>query len=485
MSSPEIPSIADTNARYRVGTLQYTKAGLAWVFLMLLWGDFVFQLMESVAPSIVPLRLKQLGISDFLLPIVTATIPNIINTMLNPVISTASDRYRGRFGRRIPFMLFSAPFICGALVLLAFSTEIGVWLHGRIGPMTGWSAGAVAILAMSVLWIMFTVLNMFATTVYYYFFNDVVPGMFMSRFFGLFRLVSSLAAVLWNYLIYQHALTHMKLIFLGAALVYFIGFLTMCLGIKEGKYPPAPAMGEGFWTKLRIYAKECLSHRLYIYMFVHNIFWSVSSACGTYTVFLSLSLGLTLKQIGSIAAAVNLVQMFLSYPAGMLADRFHPMRVMVWIKIGLVAIVPLNFVWLFGNFQPQTAFHILIALAAVELPLGLLYDTTRQPMQMLVWPKSRYGQFCSFNAIVQAACGIVATVAAGLYMTAMRRAFPDAKWGTDYCYRMIPAWRLPFLCAALVFLLLMYREWKRLGGLKNYKVPGFADEAAMEDAPAK
>ena len=185
-----MPSIVDADARFRVGTLQYTKAGLAWVFLMLLWGDFVFQLMESVAPSIVPLRLKELGISDFLLPVVTATIPNIINTLLNPIISTASDRYRGRFGRRIPFMLFSAPFICGALVLMAFSTEIGVWLHGRIGPMTGWSAGAVAILAMAVLWIMFTVLNMFATTVYYYFFNDVVPGLFMSRFFGLFRLVS-------------------------------------------------------------------------------------------------------------------------------------------------------------------------------------------------------------------------------------------------------------------------------------------------------
>ena len=94
--------------------------------------------------------------------------------------------------------------------------------------------------------------------------------------------------MLWNGLIYQHALTHSKLIFLCAAAVYFVGFLTMCLGIKEGKYPPAPAMGEGFWTKLRTYAKECLSHRLYIYMFVHNIFWAVSSACGTYTVFLSL-----------------------------------------------------------------------------------------------------------------------------------------------------------------------------------------------------
>jgi len=486
LNSPEIPLIAEADARFRVGTLRYTKASLAAVFIWLLWGDFVFTLMEAVAPSIVPLRLKDLGLSDFLLPIVMASIPNTINTLLNPIISTASDRHRGRLGRRIPFLLFSAPFICGALVLMAFSTEIGVWLHGRVGPLTGWSAGAVAILTVAVLWIVFTVLNMFATTVYYYFFNDVVPAALMSRFFGLFRLVGSLGTMLWYRLFFPHALTHMKLIFLGAAAVYFVGFLSMCLGIKEGEYPPAPLLGEGFWRKLRTYAKECLSHRLYICMFVHNIFWSVSSACATFTVFLQRdSLGLNLGQIGAIAAAVSGVQMVLSYPAGMLADRFHPMRVMVWIKFGLVAIVPLNFIWLFGNFPPRTAYYILFGLAAVELPLGLLFDTARQPMQMRVWPKSRYGQFCSFNAVVQAACSIVASMTAGFFMTAMRWRFPDALYGKDYCYRMIPAWRLPFLCVALGFLLLMYREWKRLGGLEHYKVPGFEHEAKEEAATAE
>ena len=252
-------------------------------------------------------------------------------------------------------------FICGALVLMAFSTEIGAWLHGHVGLLTGWKAGAVAILAVAVLWIVFTVLNMFATTVYYYFFNDVVPGVFMSRFFGLFRVVGSLGGMLWSGLFYQHALSYMKLIFLGAAAVYFLGFMMMCLGIKEGKYPPPPPMGAGVLAKLRTYAKDCLSHRLFTYMFAHNVFWSVSGACGIFTVFLQLSLHLTLAQIGLINFAVSGVQMVLSYPAGMLADRFHPMRVMVWIKIGLVAIVPLNFVWLFGNFPPQTAFYIIIA----------------------------------------------------------------------------------------------------------------------------
>jgi hypothetical protein len=465
----------------RVGTLQYTMAGLVMVFIWLLWGDFVFQLMEQVAPAIVPLRLKDLYISDKLLPIITATIPNIINTALNPIISSASDRHRGPLGRRIPYLLYGTPFICGALVLMAYSTEIGIWLHIRLGPLTGWRAAGVGILTVSLLWIVFTVLNMSATTVYYYFFNDVVPAGFMARFFGLFRLIMSVAGTLWNVLFFQHALLYMKVIFLGAAAVYFVGFTMMCLGIKEGKYPPPPSLGEGFQTKVKTYGKECLSHRLFIYMFVHNIFWSVSGACGVYTVFLQRdSLGLTLGQIGYIAGAVTAVQAVLSYPAGMLADRFHPMRVMVWIKIGMVIIAPLNFIWLFGKFTPLQAYHILIFLAAVDLPLGLLYDCTRQPMQMRVWPKSRYGQFCSFNAIVQAFAGIFASAAVGFFMTEMRRLLPDAVYGRDYCYRMIPAWRMPFLFLGLTFLLLMYREWKLLGGLYEYKVPVFGkDETLM------
>ena len=166
--------------------------GCCWVFLMLLWGDFTLTLMEAVAPSIVPLRLKDLGTSDFFLMIITQTIPLIIGTFTNPIISTASDRHRGPMGRRIPFMLFSTPFICGSLVLMAYSTEFGMWLHTHIGAHQGWSQNAMLILGMAILWVLFQILNMFAGTVYFYTFNDVVPPLFLSRFFALFRLVGFL-----------------------------------------------------------------------------------------------------------------------------------------------------------------------------------------------------------------------------------------------------------------------------------------------------
>ena len=48
------------------------------------------------------------------------------------------------------------------------------------------------ILGMAILWVLFQILNMFAGTVYFYTFNDVVPPLFLSRFFALFRLVGFL-----------------------------------------------------------------------------------------------------------------------------------------------------------------------------------------------------------------------------------------------------------------------------------------------------
>ncbi|MCX6984621.1 MAG: hypothetical protein NT118_07710, partial [Lentisphaerae bacterium] len=130
---------------YYVGTLVYSKAGLAWLFVWLLWGDFCFTMMETVVPSIVPLRLKELQSPNWIMGLVLVTIPCVLNVALNPVISTASDRHRGPLGRRIPFMLFTVPFVSMALCLMAFSTELGAWIHALIGTATGWSSAAITV----------------------------------------------------------------------------------------------------------------------------------------------------------------------------------------------------------------------------------------------------------------------------------------------------------------------------------------------------
>ncbi len=460
---------------FSVGTLVYSKAGLASLFMWLLWGDFCFTLMETVVPSIVPLRLKELQAPNWIIGLVLVTIPSILNVILNPIISTTSDRHRGRFGRRIPFMLFTAPFISITLCLMAFSTELGVWFHRMIGAATGYSPAAVTVGIIAVAMGLFKFSDTFVNTVFWYFFNDVVPHNVMGRFFSLFRIVGASAGVIYNYFVFQYALIHLRLIFLLVAGLYFFGFTLMCLMVKEGQYPPIAKLANKRGDILQIvknYIKECLNHRIYHYFFLHNIFWSLAGACGIFTVFLNLSLGLTLPQIGSIAAAVGVANVILTYPAGALADRFHPLRVMLWIKVGLLLIAPLNCIWLFTNFTPDVNFKIVIALNIISLPLWLIYNVVGIPMYMRILPKDRFGQFCSFNAFSASAIGILGGVAAGGYIDLMRRVFPDKIWGNDFCYRMIPVWGLPFLILGLVFLVLLYRSWKKLGGDNHYVPPG-------------
>ncbi len=472
----DVPCVpAAKHPLYHVGTLVYSKAGLTSLFMWILWGDFCFTMMETVVPSIVPLRLKELQSPNWIMGLVLVTIPSILNVILNPIISTASDRHRGRFGRRIPFMLFTVPFVSITLCIMAFSTELGGWFHSMIGTATGWSTAAVTVGVIALAMGLFKFSDMFVNTVFWYFFNDVVPHNVMARFFSLFRIVGASAGVIYNYFIYQYALSHLRLIFLLVAGLYFVGFTLMCLMVKEGKYPPPSKLAEKRADVIQMvknYAGECLKYRIYRYFFLHNMFWSLAGACGIFGVFLNLSLGLTLQQLGTIAAAVGVANVILTYPAGALADRFHPLRVMFWIKVGLLSIAPLNFIWLFTNFTPEVNFKIVIALNVVNLPLALIYNVVGLPMYMRILPKDRFGQFCSFNAICAAGIGALGGVVAGGYIDLMRRVFPDEAWGKDFCYRMIPAWGFPFLVLGMIFLVLLYRSWQKLGGDTHYVPPG-------------
>ena len=104
---------ADPNApdMYRVGTLSYTRAGLAIIFFWLLWGDLCFTMMETVIPMVLPVKLVEFGAPAWMILLVTSSIPQIINVFMNPVISFKSDRHRGPRGRRIPFITATMPLL--------------------------------------------------------------------------------------------------------------------------------------------------------------------------------------------------------------------------------------------------------------------------------------------------------------------------------------------------------------------------------------
>lgn len=186
-------------SRFRVGSLTYTKAGLVSMFLFLLWGDFCFTLMETVVPSVMPLKFNAIGAPNWVLGLILTTIPNLMNMVINPFISFRSDRFRSRWGRRIPFLAGATPFLVIFLILLGYSEPISRWVQRSLLGGQG-SELSVTLIVIGVFMVCFQFFNLFITSVYYYLFNDVVPQAFLARFMALFRMVGTCAGAIYNFL---------------------------------------------------------------------------------------------------------------------------------------------------------------------------------------------------------------------------------------------------------------------------------------------
>ena len=475
------PVIPKTEKVYRVGTLSYNKRGLIILFCWLLWGDFCYTLMETVGPSILPIKLKDLGSSNLIIALIMSTLPSILNLTICPWVSFRSDRYRGRLGRRIPFILWTLPFLTMFLIMLGYSEQIGGYIHNLAFAKNGWfSTTTVTVFLIGLFVVGFQFFNMFVGSVYTYLFNDVVPQQLIGRFLGLFRVVSGLAGVLFNYFIFKYARTHMTEIFTGIALLYFFGFGLMCLLVREGQYPPPPEYvdkRQGVFAGLKTYFVECFSLRFYWYMFGVYTFMGVIGCGAMFMSFFLLDVGLTLGDIGRLGAYGGGVALCLTYPAGILADKYHPLRIQLTMLGIMLLFSPLYLIFLFVKMSPHAAYYYIMVVSLACVSSNTLYGASDLPAIMRIFPKERFGQFCSARAMICAVGVISGGLIAGLLFDGLKRCYG----GSDFAYRWIPAWI--WLCQVLAFLCLLngYREWKRYGGMENYTAPLPGQKPAVPD----
>jgi maltose/moltooligosaccharide transporter len=456
---------------YRVGTLVYTKMGLLFLCGWLLWGDFCFMMMETVLQGVLPLKLKAMDVPNVFMMLMITTVPSAMTFFLNPILSFKSDRYRSRWGRRIPFLIFATPFVVLFLALIGFSEQINVWVYNHIsGVAPKLSIVHVSMVVIAILILCFQFFHMFILSIYYYLFNDVVPRKFLARFLSLFRMVGVGTWALFNFFLFKYAQIYMREIFIGSAAMFLIAFVLMCFMVKEGQYPPPPENIDkrtGIIASMRTYFTECFKLPFYWFFFLSNAFWNVANCINAFNVFQYLSIGLTLDQLGKVGGISSTLSVMLLYPAGILADRIHPIRVMLIAKIGVAVVTPINLIFLFYDFNHGTAFWICIAISSALLPLNVMYNASSLPMYMRLLPKDRYGQFSSADAMVRAFSMIIGSVLAGLFIDMMKRVHS----GSDFCYRYLPVWIFVFEILSLVLLFFLYRKWKQYGGSKNYVPP--------------
>src|SRR5436190_9154045 len=153
---------------------------------------------ERSVGAVVQLLLKKHGATDFINGLLIGSLPAAVTMLFGPIISYRSDRHRGPWGRRIPYLIITTPFAALSMVGLAFSPAMGRALHAALGTDRPSEHGMVLIF-FGLFWTIFEFATIAANAVFGGLINDVVPRPFLGRFYGLFRALSLIAGMIFNF----------------------------------------------------------------------------------------------------------------------------------------------------------------------------------------------------------------------------------------------------------------------------------------------
>lgn len=439
---------------WKAGTLVYTTGGLTILFIWLLWGDFAWTIKQRAVDPVAQLLMKNNGAPDILIGLLVGSLPNALGMLIGPVIGVWSDRHRGRWGRRIPFLLVPTPFAAIAMVGVAFSPAMGRHLNDFLGSSSP-GLQACVLLVFSACWLVFEALTTVSNTVFGALINDVVPEEFLGRFFGMFRAIGLLAGIVFNVFLMGKAETYAVQIFSGLAAIYAIGFTMMCLKVKEGSYPEPPPPPPHPWAGITMYLRECYGSKYYIQVFLAMALAGLAlGPVNSFSILYAKQLGVSMQTYGYYQAFFFTCSILLAYGLGSLADRFHPLR------ISLAAMIVYGIAMAFGGFliKDQKSFGIFFVLHGV---LSGLYFTAAASLGQRLFPKARFAQFASAGGILSGIFFIIMPTALGAFLD----------WsGHQYRYS--------FLLAAIIAAVAAAALWNVMsiirrdhGGLKHYIAP--------------
>lgn len=325
------PDVTPDNDKYRCGTLHYTKAGLFALFGWMIMANLCFGLFEgNGGAGSIPFYLQDnFHISNTMVSILFNFIPMLIGTVMTPIISFWSDRTRTRLGRRIPYILFTAPFLVLFAIALGYSDDIIAFCKAHFATSSTIAPLTAALFIIGFLTIGWAFFNEFVGTVYYYLLPDVMPRHFLGRFQGVSSVAGQILAIFMNSFVNPHQLTHIKAIHVGVAILYFVGFGLVCWRVKEGQYPPVEDVTEEstFMDKVRLYFKECFHHPMYVMIYLVTAVTVLTRGLNPAGIFV-LHLSQHQGKIEASAAGASVVAM--TPDAQRLASGGQDGRIRVW-----------------------------------------------------------------------------------------------------------------------------------------------------------
>ncbi len=428
------------------------------LFSWLLWGDFAWSVRDRAIPPLMQMLLQKFGASDLQVGLIFGSLPGLLGIFVGPVVSYKSDRHRGRRGRRIPFILFPTPFMAAAVMGLAFSPLLGTYLHKAMGSHSPGMNPSVLI-CFAIFWTLFELASMVSNAVYGALINDVVPHSLLGRFYSLFRATSLFAGIFFSYWFLGKAETLYVWIFLGIAAVYAIGVTSMCLNVKEGEYPDQLPMdhgrpARGIVATAKAYFQECFSHGYYRWYFAATIIAATSNIpFNLFAFFFAKSIGMSTDTYGKCLSLTWTISLFLSFPIGWLADRFHPLRVALAMLVLYTSAMLAGFL-LTRNI---TTFGIFLVLHGV---LAGAWGTSSASIGQRLLPQAEFAQFCSAGGVVGTLFGIAVAPSVGFLLDQAHH---------QYRYTFLIGFWVSVL--GVVLLAILHSKFMALGGPKAYSAP--------------
>ena len=473
--SPTAPPAAPAGPKlYKVGTLTYTKTALIQVAFWMLWGDFIFQLLESM-PTVTPLLLRWHGASDLLIGL-AGSLSSVVSFLWYPVVATQSDRHRGPLGRRRPFLLWFAPPVLLSLMLLGAAKPAGVWLHRFLSAFGG---DTFTVAGCSIAWIMgcvvvFLLFNAYIVQVFACLVADVIPVEVMGKFAGFYRAVGALGSLTFNRWILGWVEQYTFHVYLLVGLLFAGAFSVIIWKVKEGEYPPPPPkVSGGPLAAIQEYFQTCFRHPFYLNFFTVTFFFWASLVPLGFVVFFGTQagktgyappLGLSLQDFGEVKGWTYLVSIPVFFIVGFFVDRFHAMRVAI---LGML-LTALSYFCCFWFVADKSSLLLWWSLnqAAIAVYLG-----ASMALGPRLLPRERYGQFVSANLIF----GMVGLIFSPPLIGWLIQRIADYRYVFVFCGALTSL--------ALVALLALYTQWQRLGGEKNFVPPDPVRPPAHAPAP--
>lgn len=446
---------------WHTGTLTYTAGGLVALFCWLLWGDFVLQLKEKSVPPSLQLLLKQFHATDFVNGLLIGVLPHGIALVLSPIVSYRSDRHRGRWGRRIPYLLIPTPIAVLSMVGLSFAPAIGRWMHQLTGAGLMTETNAI-LLNLGIFWTLFELSSIVANAVFIALINDVVPREMLGRFFALFRILGLMASMTFTWFLFGKVEEHYVPIFLSIGLIYGLGFGAMCLFVKEGRYPNPEeevhvpgAKPHGALAAAMTYLRECFTHPYYIWFFLAISLAQVAfHPIGLFYIYMAKSLGMTADELGKQVSTPQLFcSLLLGYPVGWLCDKVHPIRVAIIATLLYAGMASVAFVYI----RDARSFTILQIICG---SLAGAWATAYVPLSQVIFPKLQFASFFSAMTVCISLSLMLASAVTGKGLDLLH-----------HDYRYIYLWASVFCVLSLICMLVVYRKFNAFGGTKGYVAP--------------